>query len=304
MSDTGKRLDIKVGFKCNNNCIFCAQAHKRSLGDRPTEDLKSTLKKAFIEDGCDEVVFTGGEPTIRQDFFDLMSFAKKTGYELIQVQSNGRMFFYHKFTEKSIKAGVTEFGPAIHGHNPEVHDSQTRSRGSFKQTFQGIKNLKKLNQDVLLNSVITKVNYKYLPKMVKMIANLDVQQFQLAFVHPVGNAMKNFDSVVPLKSEVKPFLIQALEIAKESGYKPGDVMVEAFPPCLMPGYEKYCSELYMPDSETIDAKSTVKDFRKWRTEEGKKKFSQCKQCKYDSICEGPWREYPEKMGSEEFRSVR
>ncbi|UCG95295.1 MAG: radical SAM protein [archaeon] len=299
----GKRLDIKVGFKCNNNCVFCAQAHKRELGNQPTKSLKECLERAFFEDDCNEIVFTGGEPTIRKDFFDLVKFAKKLGYELIQVQSNGRMFFYEKFVQKSIKAGITEFALAIHGHNPRTHDFQTRSFGSFKQTFQGIKNLKNLDQHILLNSVITKINYKCLPDMVRMFINLEPDQFQFAFVHPVGNAWKNFDSVVPLKSEVKPLLLEALKMAKKSGYKPGKVMIEAFPPCLMPDYEKCCSELYMPDSETVDANNVIKDFGKWRTESGKRKFIQCKNCKYDLICEGPWKEYAEKIGSDEFNPV-
>ena len=36
----------------------------------------------------------------------------------------------------------------------------------------------------------------------------------------------------------------------------------------------------------------------------KSKFSQCRQCKYDNICEGVWKEYPEKRGNKEFVSVK
>jgi len=42
-------------------------------------------------------------------------------------------------------------------------------------------------------------------------------------------------------------------------------------------------------------------FKKQRKELGKTKFKQCKKCKYDKICEGPWKEYPEKFGNEEFK---
>jgi len=294
-----ERLDLKVGFRCNNNCIFCAQAHKRHLGDRTTDELKLELTRAY-EEGIREVVFTGGEPTIRKDIFELVSFARELGYELIQIQTNGRMLSYRKMCEKLIEAGVTEFSPALHGHTAIIHESQTRAPGSFAQTVQGIKNLRSLNQYILGNSVVTKLNYRYLPELAKLWVELGADQFQLAFVHAVGNAQKYFDLVVPRKSTVAPFIHKAIEIAETHGMR---IMVEAFPFCLMKGYEKYCSELYMPRAEVRDAQGVV-DFDTWKRTEGKKKFPQCKECKFNLVCEGPWKEYPERFGSSEFVPVK
>ena len=70
-----KRVDIKTGFHCNNNCLFCVQAHKKKFGNRTTEEIKKDLTAAK-ESGCEEVVFTGGEVTIRDDLLELISFAK------------------------------------------------------------------------------------------------------------------------------------------------------------------------------------------------------------------------------------
>lgn len=300
----GSRLDVKVGFKCNNNCIFCAQAHKRNFGNRTTEELKKLLEKGRVE-GIDEVVFTGGEPTVREDIFELVEFAKDVGYELIQIQTNGRMLSYRGFAKKMIESGATEFSPALHGHNKRTHEIQTRAPGSFHQVVKAIKNLKELNTLVISNSVITKLNYKNLPELVELLTDLNVDQFQLAFVHPVGNAKKNFEKVVPKMTDVKPHLITALKIASQRGYDPGRAMVEAFPPCLMEGYEDFCSELYMPRHKRVmDLDQEVKDFEKWRKESGKRKFPQCKDCKFNEICEGPWKEYPERFGNDEFKPVK
>jgi MoaA/NifB/PqqE/SkfB family radical SAM enzyme len=297
----GRRLDLKIGFSCNNNCVFCAQAHKRKLGDRTAEELKKEMEAA-LEDGCDEMVFTGGEPTIRKDILELVSHARDLGYRIIQIQSNGRMFSYMGFVRKMVKAGATEFSPAIHGHIKEIHNVQTRSE-SFGQTLQGIKNLKALDQYVITNTVITKYNYRHLPEIAEMLTSLGVNQFQLAFVHPVGNAWKNFSTVVPKKSKVMPYVHRALDIAKASGHRPGDVMIEAFPFCFMKGYEPFCSEMFIPPAEVRDAGQVIKKFEEWRRTQGKVKFPQCKRCRYDPICEGPWKEYPEKYGSDEFRPV-
>lgn len=294
-----KRLDLKLGFSCNNNCLSCPQAHRKHLGDLSTEEVKKHLELG-IKDGANEAVLTGGEPTVRRDMVEIVSHAKALGYEYIQLQTNGRMLYYMPFVRKLVDAGVTEFGPSLHGHTAEIHDYITSSPGAFSQVVQGIMNLKELGQYVLMNSVIHKINCKHLESMTQMFINLNVDQLQLAFIHPVGNAWENFDLLVPRKSEAMPFIHRALNLGKQSGLR---MMVEAYPFCFMQGYERHCSELYMPESEIRDAEGLVKDFDKLRRETGKVKFTQCRRCRFDLVCEGPWKEYPEKYGSDEFRPV-
>ncbi|MCD6247020.1 MAG: radical SAM protein [Candidatus Diapherotrites archaeon] len=294
-----KRLDLKLGFACNNNCLSCPQAHRRHLGDLTTAEVKKLLKEGR-EDGANEVVLTGGEPTVRPDIVEIVAYAKQLGYDFIQLQTNGRMLYYKDFCKKLIKAGVTEFAPAIHGPNARIHDYLVQSPGAFEQAVQGIKNLKELGQYIIMNSVINKINYKYLPETAKLFVDLNVDQYQFAFIHCVGNAKKNMDLLCPKKSEVMPYVHRALDIGIEAGIK---VMVEAYPFCFMRGYEKYCSELYMPPAEIRDAEGVIENFDKLRKETGKLKGPQCKHCKYDLICEGPWREYPEKFGWSEFKPV-
>ena len=80
-----KRVDIKTGFLCNNNCLFCVQGYNKSKGNRSTEDILKDLEEAK-KTGCEGVVFTGGEVSIRDDLFELLSYAKKLRFSLIQVQ--------------------------------------------------------------------------------------------------------------------------------------------------------------------------------------------------------------------------
>lgn len=294
-----KRVDIKTGFMCNNNCMFCAQAHKKHLGNKTTEEIKKDLKESRKR--CDGVVLTGGEPTIRRDFLELVSYAKKLGYSLIQIQTNGRRFSSLEFCKKTIEAGANEFSPALHGYCSEQHDFLTRTPESFAQTVRGIQNLKKLGQQVITNTVVVKSNYRDLEKMAKLLVRLKVDQFQFAFVHPVGNAMKYYDSVVPTMSLAAPHIHKGLQIGINAKV---ECMAEAMPYCMMQGYENYISERFIPETEIKEFSMVIEDYKKSRVKEGKTKFPQCKKCKYDKICEGPWREYPEKMGDEEFKAVR
>jgi len=252
------------------------------------------------KDNCDGVVFTGGEFTIRKDCFELVKFAKELGFSRIQIQTNGRMFSNMEFCKKMVKAGANEFGPALHGYKAEIHDYLTSAPGSFKQTVQGIINLRTLGQYIIMNSLVVKPNYRYAPHIAKLFVRLRVNQFQYAFVHAMGNAKKNFNSMVPYKSLALPYLKKGIDIAREGNVK---VMVEAIPFCLMQGYEKYVSEIYIPPTRIEERNRVIKDFKEEVKKYGKLKFEFCKNCKFDLVCEGPWREYPEHFGNDEFKPV-
>jgi radical SAM protein with 4Fe4S-binding SPASM domain len=117
----------------------------------------------------------------------------------------------------------------------------------------------------------------------------------------MGNALINFDSVVPRMSLAAPYIKEGLKIGIKAGKI---VMAEAMPYCLMKGYEDYVAEKTIPQTE-IRGKTfqNTNDFTKVRQKEGKMKFPNCKKCKYDSICEGTWKEYPEHFGYEEFKPI-
>jgi radical SAM protein with 4Fe4S-binding SPASM domain len=293
-----KKADIKVGYSCNNNCKFCVQGEKRGLyPDKRTEELKKIMRDA--RKSCQTVVFTGGEPTVRPDFLELAAYAKSLGFKRIQAQSNGRMFAYKKFCRETIKAGVNEFALALHGHIPKLHNYLT-STESFYQIVQGVKNLKKLDQVVITNTVITKSNYRHLPEIAKLLVSLHVNQFQFAFVHPLGNAQENFSSIVPRMLLIMPYVKKGLDVGIGAKI---NVMTEGIPCCLMQGYENYIAEKIIPATDIYELDTKI-DFEKLRPTVAKMKGKDCKECKFFNVCEGPWREYPEKFGFFEFKPVK
>jgi len=297
-----KRLDLKVGFQCNNRCVFCVQGDKRySCPNKSDQEIRKILERMAKD--YDGLVFTSGEPTVRPELIDWIKYAKKLGYKFIQIQSNGRMFSYKDYCKALIKAGANEFSPALHGSNAQIHDSLTQVPGSFKQTVQGIKNLRELGQYILTNSVVARMNYKDLPSLAKLLVNLKVDQYQFAFMHInqiIAHNKKLIDKIVPRYKEAVPYMKKGIDIGVKAGIR---VMVEAVPYCFMEGYERYISEQYIPFTSIIDNKIELADYGAYRKTKGKAKGPQCKECKYDKICEGPWREYPEIFGWSEFKPV-
>ena len=289
------RLDLKVGFSCNNRCTFCVQGDKRDqLMDRTTDELLDILRSRA--GAAHAVVLTGGEATIRADIVELVQAASDLGYTTIQLQTNGRRLSYRPFVKALVEAGVTEVSPALHGSRPEIHDGLTRAKGAFKQVVKGIRNVREAGLPVISNTVVVQDNVTDLPQLAQLLAQLGANPVQFAFVHPAGTAGEDFDTVVPRFSEAMPYIHAALDILLGAGIT---ARTEAVPYCFMQGYEACVAERLIPNTAVEDLPMIIEDYTAYRLAEGKAKGAQCERCSYDAVCEGPWREYPEHYGWDE-----
>lgn len=295
-----KRLDIKIGFACNNRCAFCAQGEKRRASDhRAVPEIARELKLA-ARAAVKGVVFTGGEPTLHPKIIDLVSLAKTLGFTSIQMQTNGRSLAYPDFCRSLSAAGVTEFSPSLHGSIPGIHDGLVGAPGAWKQVVAGIRNLRRLNARILTNTVVTKQNAHDLPDLAKLLVHLGVSQFQFAFVHIVGSAARRPASLVPKKSAVMTYIQQGLRIGSAAGVA---CYTEAIPYCLMQGWEHCVAEGHIPDGPVVDLGLKLDSWQDYRQHNGKAKRPECRGCRYDAPCEGPWKEYPGLYGWSEFSPV-
>lgn len=307
--DHMKKVDIKLGYSCNNNCIHCvAQDFKDTcLATGLPEDLSTEKFEMEMEEsrsrGYDLIVFTGGEPTIRKDVLYLLRKARDLGFSL-QMQTNGRRFSDMDFVQRMLSIGPMSICIALHAHNAETHDSITRVPGSFDETVAGIRNLVSMGKSPSAKTVISRLNCRLLPQIVKFMITLGVHHISLTFPHGCGNARKFYLDIVPRYNEVASYAISALRTIRDHKISAD---TEAFPFCILPEFEEYASEIFQAESETTLLKQygDTEHERDWETARKvmKRKFIQCSECKYDLICEGPWAEYPENYGTEEFCPV-
>lgn len=303
---------INLGFLCNSYCLFCRQAElkKGMIKNKTTCEIKQEMKRTA--NSFQEVILTGGEPTIRADFFEIIRFAKKLGFKRIQIQSNGRIFSDGGFCKKTVEAGANGFYFSLHGHNSEVHDFLTRTKGSFQQTISGIRNITKLGHKIETNTVITKQNCQYLEKIQKLLISLQVVQQKYSFIHPFadGRCLDCFDRIVPYYSESSKYIERILELGSNQEV---DVIIADVPLCLMP---KKIKNLELTGKlgdyfnlEVASSKKNVKFKKKCSKKHMKKsslkvKGQNCHLCKFDHMCEGIWRVYAEKRGFSELAPVK
>jgi radical SAM protein with 4Fe4S-binding SPASM domain len=299
-----ERADLRIGYSCNNNCRFCVVADSRNkFPEMSTKEVKRLIKNAKNKD-AKQITFTGGEPTLRKDIFELVKFAKSLEFETIMFTTNGRRFAYMDFTKKIVDAGGNKFMISLHAHNKKLNFYLTRVKESFDQTIQGIKNLKKLNQDMVASFVVMKPNYRILPEYAKFISNLGITKtLQLTFVMPFGEAGINHKEILPRYSKACEYVKKTIDIKDKLGIQ--DIIVMDVPACFLQGYESYINEFNIPNMEIIapDPRHSSEDYNLKRRE-NKIKPNQCKKCKHYKICEGVWHEYIDLFGDKEFVPVR
>jgi MoaA/NifB/PqqE/SkfB family radical SAM enzyme len=269
---------ISIGYKCNNNCVFCSIPKNKRDIIRSYDEIISNME--IESQKCDSIEFTGGEPTIRSDFINLVKNAKELGFKLIIIETNGRMFSNPKFTKDAINAGLNRIVFSLHG--PEaIHDNLTKVKGSYAQLIKGIKEAKKYDINIYSNFVINKLNYKYMKDYIEIINELKLKSISLLFTIPSGMAAEN--KLMPTYSEIIPYLISALKTSKT------DVTVQNVPFCVLGDLKKYiysdkkCHFNFIETSPQINLKI---------------KTEKCKNCKHE--CEGIWKKYYEIYGDKEL----
>jgi MoaA/NifB/PqqE/SkfB family radical SAM enzyme len=293
-----KKLDLKLWYICNNNCDFCIQWEEKRKLYKPKliEDIKRILSNEY-QKWARFVTFTWWEPTMHKTLVPSIEYAKKLWYLTINIQSNWQNFSDIKLCIKLIKVWANSFEPSIHWYKKETHDNLVKTPWAWNKVIKWIINLKKLWQKVYINSVITKQNYKEAPELAKLLVKLNVNYFQYAFPHIWWSAKKYWKIIVPTKTEIKKYIHEWLDIAKNAWI---EARTEAIPYCFMQWYEYAITEQYLPEASVYDWAYIIDSFKNYRLNEWKVKHEKCLKCKMNIKCEWPWIEYPELFWWDEF----
>jgi len=281
-------------------------ADKRILRDKSTREVLDDLYRAK-QQKADIVEFVGGETSIRKDFWTLLSAAKKLKIPEIIMATNGRMFSIPGFSERTVKAGLTDLIFSIHGHDKKTHDSLVRSEGAFEQLMEGIRNAKKAGfGSINGNTTVVRQNMKHLKGIGEVYANFGIKNVEWIFVDPnYGGACNHFYKYVPKISEASVYMREALDYGRKRGF--GGWKARYVPLCYFPDHLKQISE--MIEVKLFLTKHWALDFVNENASEsrktvGRKKPEKCVACRLYRICEGIWVEYLKRYGAGELKPLK
>ena len=176
------RLDLALTYRCNNNCLHCYNVEGRDLKELSTGDWKKILDKAW-ELGIPHIIFTGGEPTLREDLPDLIAHAENNG-QITGLNTNARRLSDAHYVERLVEAGLDHVQITVESNEAEVHDQMVQSKGAFPQTIKGLKNALASPLFVMTNTTMLRTNVHTIPATLDFLAETGVPTIGLnALIH-------------------------------------------------------------------------------------------------------------------------
>jgi len=194
--------------RCNLRCLHCysgsvTQQHYPELTTSQARKMLSQL----VEVNCPVVLFSGGEPLLRKDIFELLTEAKRCGMRTV-LSTNGTLIDTG-VANKLIKAGVDYVGISIDGAE-RFHDQFRQVNGCFKAALTGIANCKKAGIKTGLRFTITKANTEQVPLAFDIATSTGVRR--LCFYHLIrtGRA-KQLNNQTPTPEQTRNVLDVIIE---------------------------------------------------------------------------------------------
>lgn len=191
-------LFIEMTTACNEHCRHCGSECDSKV---PDDLLTADEIKAFLDEVKEdfdisniELCITGGEPLLRQDFFEIMNYAHKLGYTW-GMTTNGTLID-DDIAKKLKEAGMRTVSVSVDGLC-DTHDWFRRSPGSYDKTIRGIRCLLRQGfKHVQITTVVHQRNIGELKKMYKIFSDLGVRSWRVINVEPIGRALSQNDIVL------------------------------------------------------------------------------------------------------------
>lgn len=166
------RMDLALTYRCNNNCSHCYNARERNYPELDTQNWKQIIDKLW-KIGIPHLVFTGGEPTLRDDLPDLVRYAEQKGF-VTGLNTNGRKLANQDFLQDLIDAGLDHVQITLESHIANIHDEVVLAKGAWQETVQGIKNVVNSKLYFMTNTTLLKNNHDYLENFLAFTYELGI----------------------------------------------------------------------------------------------------------------------------------
>jgi radical SAM protein with 4Fe4S-binding SPASM domain len=207
------RMDLALTYSCNNNCYFCYTGGPRKMTELSTADWKRVIDKLW-DSGIPQIVFTGGEPTLRDDLVELVEHSKEFVTGLV---TNGRKLA--SLAGALNRAELDYVQVSLESHLPEVHDKMVGVNGAWKETRDGIVEALKNNLAVITNTTLTRDNLALFPDLIQAGSELGLKMMACNTLICSGRGTCSKKDVGVSPEELKSVLSKAVETARNVGIK-------------------------------------------------------------------------------------
>ncbi len=169
---------------CNLHCIHChTSAGRPSADELTTPEARRMLNELATNADFRMMAFTGGEPLLRQDLFELLAYSHALGFN--NTIATNATLVDEAVARDLNRQGVVIAAVSLDGFDAASHDRIRGSRGAFDAALAGMRALRKAG--ILLHVNITAMEY-----------NLDQLEPLVQLVEALGAGILLFYQLVPV----------------------------------------------------------------------------------------------------------
>ena len=170
---------------CNLACKHCRAS---AVGYSDPNELSFSeachMMDGMVALGRPVLVFSGGEPLMRRDIFELMAQARERGLPFA-LSTNGTLLD-EAMADRVAAAGPHRVSISLDGPDAATHDEFRRSQGAFAASVAGIRRLRARGVAVQVNTSVTTHNDHLLPEIFQLVERLGCEAWHLFMLVPVG----------------------------------------------------------------------------------------------------------------------
>jgi radical SAM protein len=181
-----------IAWEVTRACAFACKHCRADAQHHPDPRELNTVESFQLVDrlaefGSPILIFTGGDPMMRRDLFDLIAYATQKGLRCSLTPTATALPTVERLV-KAREAGIRRIALSLDAATPEVHDQFRQVQGSWERTMRILHNANQVGLSVQVNTSVTTFNVDRLQDMVPFIEEVDAVQWSVFFLVPTGRA--------------------------------------------------------------------------------------------------------------------
>ncbi len=177
----------EVTRACAYACVHCradAQPQRHPL-ELTTEEGFQLIDRLAAFGNNPILIFTGGDPMMRRDLYDLIAYAAEKGLRCSLTPTATALPTKERL-QKARDAGIRRIALSLDAPRPAIHDDFRKVDGSWQRTMDILHRAHDVGLSVQVNTTVAKHNAHILEEMVPFIEEVGAVQWSVFFLVPTG----------------------------------------------------------------------------------------------------------------------
>lgn len=194
-----------IAWEVTRACaLVCRHCRAEAQPQRDPRELTTEEGFALLDDikdfGNPILIFTGGDPLMRRDLFDLIAYASQEKGLRTSLTPTATALVTRKRLQQAKEAGIRRVAISLDGPTAEVHDAFRGFSGSFARTLRILAHLNEVGLSLQINTTVCRYNLAVLEQMPEIVARFGAVQWSVFFLVPTGRG-KLEDLISPEEHE-------------------------------------------------------------------------------------------------------